>query len=218
MRLRMKKLILYIGNKNYSSWSFRGWAALKLSGVDCNEIITPLYTLQSTQEISKFSPTGKVPCLQHGDLIVWDTIAIIEYLNEIFPNIGLYPKNQTLRSIARSCIAEIHSGFLSLRSECPMNIKRNKFNNISKEASNDLKRIYEIFDYCKNHSSSNSFLLGDFGAIDIFLTPIISRIVSYDMDQEKHSEYISEILNHKFFKEWEKEAKKETWIIEHAEI
>lgn len=205
----MKKFVLYIGDKNYSSWSFRVWAVLKLIGIEFNEIKIALYKPESSKELAKFSPSGKVPCLHHGDIVVWDTIAIIEYLNELFPKAGLYPEDRASRSIARSCMAEMHSGFLNLRSECPMNIKRNEFKSVSEVAANDLKRVYEIFDYCKGRSGSDTFLLGDFGAIDIFFTPIISRIMSYGLDRGKYDDYIHRVLNHKFFKEWSEEAVKE---------
>jgi glutathione S-transferase len=109
----------------------------------------------------------------------------------------------------------MHSGFFNIRSECSMNIKRKKMKSVSEEVSNDLKRIYKIFDYCKKHSNGK-FLLGDFGAIDIFFTPVISRIVSYGLDRGEHDDYINSVLNHKFFKEWEIEAVKETLIIDHS--
>jgi glutathione S-transferase len=93
----MNRLILYIGNKNYSSWSFRGWAILKMTGVDFDEVKISLYNSESSKELLKFSPSGKVPCLHHGDVVVWDSISIVEYLNEIFPDVGFYPKDAVLR-------------------------------------------------------------------------------------------------------------------------
>jgi glutathione S-transferase len=210
----MSNLTLYIGNKNYSSWSMRAWMALKFANIDFKEEKIELFS----DEVSKISPSGKVPCLYDDKLKIWDTVAIIEYLNEKFPKKNFYPEDSALRSTARSCIAEMHSGFLNLRSECPMNIKRNKAKNISADAKNDLNRIYQIWDFCKELSGSNKFLLGEFSVIDAFFAPIISRIISYRLKQYKYEEYINKIFNHKYFQEWQNDAIKETSIIKCLEV
>lgn len=155
----MNNLTLYIGNKNYSSWSMRGWLLLKLAQADFKEVKFQLFTDVYSQEILKYSPSGKVPCLHDGDLMIWDTVAITEYLYEKFTDSKIYPADTFLRSIARSCIAEMHSGFIDLQSECPMNIKRIKAKNISQNASQDLKRIYQIWDFCKKASDNKQYLL-----------------------------------------------------------
>jgi glutathione S-transferase len=214
----MNNLTLYIGNKNYSSWSMRGWLLLKLAQADFKEVKFQLFTDVYSQEILKYSPSGKVPCLHDGDLMIWDTVAITEYLYEKFTDSKIYPADTFLRSIARSCIAEMHSGFIDLRSECPMNIKRIKAKNISQNASQDLKRIYQIWDFCKKVSGNKQYLLGDFGAIDAFFAPIVSRILSYGLEHSNHEDYIDAISNHAFFKEWRDEAIKETSVINDVEL
>lgn len=214
----MNSLTLYIGNKNYSSWSMRAWLLMKLVEVDFKEGKFELFTDAYYQEIVRYSPSGKVPCLHDGDLMVWDTMAIMEYLYEKFPNSSIYPTDTYLRSVARSCIAEMHSGFMNLRSECPLNIRRNKTKNISRNASNDLMRIYQIWDYCKRISGNNKYLLGDFGGIDVFFAPIVSRIISYGLEYANHEEYLNYISNHKYFKEWRDAATKETSIIDFVDV
>lgn len=214
LRIIMNNLTLYIGNKNYSSWSMRAWLVLKLANIDFKEIKIELFS----NEVLKISPSGKVPCLHDGKLKIWDTVAIIEYLNEKFPTQNLYPKEISLRNIARSCIAEMHSSFMSLRSECPMNIKKNVSKNISKNAEDDLNRIYEIWDFCIEASGSNEYLMGNFSAVDAFFAPIVSRIISYGLKQYKHEKYIEKIFNHKYFQEWRNDAIKETSVIKCLEV
>lgn len=213
-----KVIILYIGNKNYSSWSLRAWLTLKLTHLPFEEVQIPLYTDSSKIELLKVSPSGKVPCLHDGNIIVWDTLAIVEYLHEKFPEKILYPLDPLLRSIARSSIAEMHSSFFDLRTECPMNIRRNQQKNISQNTLEDLKRIFSIWDHCKKMSGNKNFLLGNFSIVDAFFAPIVSRIVSYKLPQNNHEEYIETIFNHEYFQEWKKDAMKEKWIISSAEV
>jgi len=139
-------LTLVIGNKNYSSWSFRPWIALRMAGVPFEEVVIPLYEPGSKERILSFSPAGKVPVLVDGDLRVWESLAIIDYLAERFPQAELWPKDPAARAHARAIAAEMHAGFAPLRRHCPMNMWRSvKVREVPPEVAADVKRIEAIF-------------------------------------------------------------------------
>ena len=119
----MADFTIYLGNKNYSSWSLRPWLVLKQTGVAFDEIVIPLYEPTSKATIMKYSPSGTVPALRHGELVVWDSLAICEYLAESFPTFQLWPRDPDARAVARSVCAELHSGFKALRAHLPMNVR-----------------------------------------------------------------------------------------------
>ena len=120
----MASLTLVIGNKNYSSWSLRPWLFMKHQGVNFSEILIPLDTPTTRETIDQYGPSGRVPVLRKGELAIWDSLAIVEYLAERFPEKGLWPRDPGLRGHARSISAEMHSGFAALRNECGMNLHR----------------------------------------------------------------------------------------------
>ena len=211
----MESFILYTGNKNYSSWSLRLWLGMKFLGFDFEEVIIPLYVEGQKERSFKVSPSGKVPCLHHNGFMIWDSLAILEYINELVPEKNFLPKDSRSKALARSVIAEMHSGFLNLRKECPMNMRRRVKKELSSDALEDLVRIYELWDYCKKYTNYCNFLFGDeFNMVDAFYAPIVSRIISYDLLRGNHSEYIERIANLDIYKLWEKEAIKESWVIE----
>ena len=115
-------LTLIIGNKNYSSWSLRPWIAMKAAGIAFDEIVIPLYEPGSREQILKYSPAGKVPILIDGDAAIWETLAILEYLAEKFPQAHLWPAEARARGQARAVASEMHAGFQALRRNCPMNL------------------------------------------------------------------------------------------------
>ncbi len=117
---------LYIGNKNYSSWSLRPWIAMTAMDIDFDEVLVPFDDAGGNPKFREFSPTGKVPTLVDGDLTIWESLAILEYLHDRYPEKGFWPKDQKARAIARSVANEMHGGFGGLRSECPMNMRRNR--------------------------------------------------------------------------------------------
>ena len=141
----MGKLTLVIGNKNYSSWSLRAWLALKQTGEDFQEIRLPLHTSEFEREIVKYSPSGKVPCLIDGDIRIWESLAICEYLTERFPKANLWPKDSKARAFARSISNEMHAGFTALRKNCPMNIREQIKKEISTDVQVDIDRIIGIW-------------------------------------------------------------------------
>src|SRR5579872_1270190 len=144
-------LKLVVGNKNYSSWSMRAWLALRAGNIAFDEIFIPLYTGEADKKrILSFTHSGKVPALIDGDVTVWDSLAIIEYVAERFPQTRLWPENPARRAHARSISAEMHSGFAALRNECGMNLHRQvRATVLSSEARADISRIQEIWTECR---------------------------------------------------------------------
>ena len=178
-------LKLVIGNKNYSSWSMRPWLALRASNIAFEEIFIPLYTGAADKErILSFTRSGKVPCLIDGDIAVWDSLAIIEYVAERFPQAKLWPEDRAARAHARSISAEMHSGFLPLRNECGMNLHRpvSAFA-LSDDARANIARIDQIWSECRaRYGKSGPFLFGAFGAADAMFAPVVHRFRTYAVD------------------------------------
>lgn len=197
------KITLAIGDKNYSSWSLRPWLVMRQAKVQFEEVIFPLQE-NSLQDLSISS--NKVPVLYHEHNVIWDSLSICEYINELFPQSFLWPQNADLRALARSVCAEMHSSFLNLRKECKMDMKRSEFKALSKEAERDIKRIYELWLYCKNKSGSKEYLFGHFTIADAFFAPVVSRIISYQIPMEGNEDYIHLISNNRFYKEWKEEG------------
>ena len=206
-------MIIYIGNKNYSSWSMRAYLAMKHSGLDFEEVVVPLYLPETKDLLEGKSPTQKVPALHHNGNIVWDSLAICEYINELAPNANLWPQDAKFRAVARSICSEMHSSFFALRNECSMNMKRNKYKELSPQALEDIKRIGEIWSYCRKISGSTKYLFQEFTIADAFFAPIVSRIVSYQINIEEHNDYIKTICDNEFYQEWYNEALNEKWIL-----
>ncbi len=147
----MTAFTLYLGNKNYSSWSLRGWLAAKLSGIAFDEILIPLYRPESQSRILAVSPAGRVPVLRHGDVTVWDSLAIGEYLAELVPQKRLWPDDRHMRAEARAVAAEMHSGFASLRAQLPMNMRRDRPPpRIDAGAEADIARIQAMWSRCRS--------------------------------------------------------------------
>src|SRR6202140_3918463 len=159
-------LKLVIGNKNYSSWSMRPWLALRVSGIAFEEIFIPLYTGEADkQRILDFTRSGKVPTLIDGDVTIWDSLSIIEYVAERFPQARLWPEDRAWRAHARSIAAEMHSGFTALRNECGMNLHRPVGAiALSAAARANIARIQQIWIECRERfAASGPFLFGAFG-------------------------------------------------------
>jgi glutathione S-transferase len=176
----MVSLTLIIGNKNYSSWSLRPWLALKQAQLDFEEIYIPLYTSQSRQEILQYSQAGKVPVLHHGDVKVWESLAICEYIAEQFEP-SLWPQDITKRAIARSISHEMHAGFQNLREHMPMNCRaRLPGKGMSAEVQVDIDRVTEIWRNCRqNYGENGDFLFGTFTIADAMYAPVVLRFLTY---------------------------------------
>ena len=175
----MADFTIYIGNKNYSSWSLRGWLMLKHTGADFAEELTPLDEANTRTNILRHSPSGKVPALRHGDFVVWESLAIGEYLAELFPKAQFWPKGASARAVARAASLEMHAGFAALRSHLPMNIRSNFPNRgVTPEVQADINRIVALWLDCrKRFGQGGDFLFGAFGIADADLAMMLMRLI-----------------------------------------
>ncbi|WP_037545862.1 glutathione S-transferase family protein [Stappia stellulata] len=212
---------LIVGNKNYSSWSLRAWLALALTGTSFEEELLPLDTPEFYDRIEGLSPAGRVPVLIDGDVTVWDTLSIIEYLAERFPDAGLWPAAPHARAHARSICAEFHSGFPALRGHFPMNLRRTPAPHPQDpEAGRDIARIREIWTTCRSKAGdSGPFLFGAFSAADCFFAPVVTRFLTYTLEMgETERAYAEAVMAHPLMQAWCAEAAKETAIVDADEV
>jgi glutathione S-transferase len=214
-------LKLVIGNKNYSSWSMRPWLAMRAGGIAFEEIFIPLYTDQADKDrILRFSRAGKVPALIDGDITVWDSLAIIEYLAERFPEAKLWPADRAARAHARSISAEMHSGFMALRNECGMNLHRPVGAvKLSADAEANVARVQEIWTDCRaRHGGDGPFLFGTFTAVDAMYAPVVHRFRTYAIKVSAVVQaYMEAMMALPAFAEWTKAGLAETLVIEKFE-
>jgi glutathione S-transferase len=175
-------LKLVIGDRNYSSWSLRPWLVLKQAGLPFEEIYIRLRDTHTKVEIFKYSPSGKVPCLLDGDTVVWDSLAICEYLAEISP--ALWPSTRAARAEARAISAEMHSGFGAMRHSMPMEIHASKpYDGRTAQVDADIARIVEIWENCrKRFATTGPFLFGTFTVADAMFAPIVWRFLTYAVE------------------------------------
>lgn len=207
----MSQITLVIGNKNYSSWSLRAWLALKQTGESFKEVRLSLHTPEFEREIVKYSPSGKVPCLIDGDIRVWESLAIGEYLAEKFPKANLWPKDPKARAFARSVSNEMHAGFMALRKNLPMNIREQISKEIPIDVQSDIDRITGIWREARNQfGTSGPFLFGHFTVADSMYAPVATRFATYNVKVDPISQkYMDAILNLPAMKEWSAAAQKE---------
>ena len=214
-------LTLVIGNKNYSSWSMRPWLALRATGIAFEEVSIPLYTgAADKQRILNFSHSGKVPVLIEGDVTIWDSLAIIEYAAERFPEARLWPEDRAQRAYARSISAEMHSGFMALRNECGMNLHRPVgAMALSADARANIARIQEIWIEChERYSKFGPFLFGAFGGADAMFAPVVHRFRTYAIDVAPEvRDYMNAMMSQPAFAEWTRAGLAETIVIEKLE-
>jgi glutathione S-transferase len=182
----MSSLTLIIGNKNYSSWSMRPWLLLRQAGIPFDEVRIPLYVPGSEIDLAKWSPSGKVPALHDGEIRVWDSLAICEYLAERFPEHNLWPVDAAARAVARSVSAEMHAGFGALREHMSMNIRaRYPGQGRTPDCLADIERILAIWTDCRaRFGSSGDFLFGRFGIADAMFAPVVLRFETYGVALE----------------------------------
>ena len=215
-------LTLVIGNKNYSSWSMRPWMALKGTEITFDEIVIPLYTGDADrQRILDVTRSGKVPALVDGDITVWDSLAIIEYAAERFPEARLWPQDVVARAHARSISAEMHSGFMALRNECGMNIHRPiRSKPLSDDARANIARIQQIWTECRaRYGGQGPYLFGGFSGADAMYAPVVHRFRTYAIDVTPPvRDYMDTMQANAAFREWSDAALAETLLIERFEI
>lgn len=214
----MDDLILYIGNKNYSSWSFRPWIALEGCGVPFEERLIPFDFPAGNPRFHEISPTGRVPILYHGDVRVWESLAIIEYAAELFPEAGLWPADRADRAVARSVSMEMLSGFRALRSACPMNMRREiRPIELPKGVMDDVARIEAIWAQLLERSGG-PFLFGAFSAADAMFAPVVNRFEIYNLvGNEQTLCYMKAMKGHPAWEKWREAALAEPWIVDEDE-
>jgi glutathione S-transferase len=214
-------LKLVIGNKNYSSWSMRPWLALRANHIPFDEVFIPLYTGEADkQRILSFTHSGKVPALIDGDVTIWDSLAIIEYLAERFPGVQMWPEDRARRAHARSISAEMHSGFAALRNECGMNLHRPVGAiALSHDARADIARVQQIWSECRErYGKAGPFLFGSFGGADAMFAPVVHRLRIYAVEVAPEvRDYMNAMMALPAFQEWTLAGLAETLLIEKFE-
>jgi glutathione S-transferase len=214
-------LKLVIGNKNYSSWSMRPWLALRANDIAFEEIFIPLYTGDAgKQRILSFTRSGKVPALIDGDVTVWDSLAIIEYVAERFPEMRLWPEDRAARAHARSISAEMHSGFLPLRNECGMNLHRPAGAiALSADARANIARVQQIWIECRErYGKLGPFLFGSFSGADAMYAPVVHRFLTYAIEVAPEARHFMDaMMSLPAFQEWTRAGLAETIVIDRFE-
>jgi glutathione S-transferase len=217
----MADFTIYIANKNYSSWSLRAWLMLKHTGAAFEEEVIPLDEATTRANILRHSPSGKLPALRHGDEVVWESLAIGEYLAELFPKAQLWPKSAKARAVARAVSHEMHSGFAALRSHLPMNL-RSSFPNrgVTPEAQADINRVAAAWRDCrKRFGEGGDFLFGHFTIADAMYAPVVSRFRTYKIGLEEEAQrYADLVWAMPAMQEWAAAARNEPMIIERFEF
>lgn len=171
---------LYVGNRNYSSWSIRASLLVRQSGLECDELVIPLDLPESKARIAAVSPSGRVPVLYAEGAVVWDSLAIAEFLHEQRPSAGLWPRDVGARALARSVSAEMHSGFGALRSQMPMDMRGRHSVPRTTELEQDIARIDALWTTCRTvHGRGGGFLFGSWSAADAMYAPVVSRFRTY---------------------------------------
>jgi glutathione S-transferase len=214
-------LELVVANKNYSSWSLRPWIMMTMAGIPFNETVIALDRQDTKARIAKHSGAGRLPILHHGKITVWESLAIIEYLAELFPDRGIWPKGKAARAAARSVANEMHAGFSALRGACPMNLRRpRKPVALSDAVKRDIQRIDRIWSDCRGtYGKGGPFLFGRFCAADAMYAPVATRFDTYALPcGEASRRYIAAVMATPAFKEWKEAALKETWTIAADEV
>jgi len=214
-------LRLIIGNKNYSSWSLRPWIAMKAAGIAFEETVISLEASDFKAQIIALSGAGKVPVLLDGDIRVWESLAILEYLAEKFPNAGLWPAQEPARAHARAVAAEMHAGFLPLRRHLPMNVRRPvKSRPLDDGAKGDVARIETIWNECRaQFGASGPFLYGRFSAADAMYAPVVWRFHTYAVGVSAATRtYMDAVLALPASREWHEAGRGEPWVLEHDEV
>lgn len=211
---------LVIANKCYSSWSLRPWLLMKQLGIAFDEITIPLDLADTKARVLKHSPAGKVPILIDGDVTVWETIAIMEYVGEAY-GAPVWPEDRKARAMARSISAEMHSSFSALRSACPMNLgKKFAQRDRGEDVVRDVARFSEIVRQARERfGAGGPFLFGAFSAADAMYAPLVTRLDTYSIALDVTTRaYVDAILSLPSFQDWRSAAMKEDWIVEADEI
>jgi len=217
----MAEFTIYIGNKNYSSWSLRPWLALRHTGAAFEEVMITLDQPDSAVNLRRRSPSGRVPVLQHGALAIWESLAICEYLAEQFPAARLWPEEREVRAQARAVSNEMHAGFAALRDNLPMDINRRwPLGNRLAKAGPDVERVTAIWRECRARFGSRSangagdFLFGGFTIADAMFAPVTTRFVTYSVPLDPVcGAYVAAMQRWQAMQDWAAAGKAEPWVI-----
>ncbi len=215
----MAPLTLVIGNKNYSSWSLRAWLFMKHAGAAFTEVVVPLDTADTHEAMLRVSPSGRVPALHSGELTVWDSLAICEYVAELTGR-G-WPRSPEARAVARSVSAEMHSGFPNLRALWPMNARaRNRRTALLPALEADIERIDEIWNDCRRRfGSGGPWLFGEYTVADAMYAPVVLRFNTYGARVSQTARwYMASVLEDGALQEWVQAAQRETWTVSADEV
>jgi glutathione S-transferase len=212
---------LYVANKLYSSWSLRPWILMTALDVPFEETVIPMYFPDSKGRMLDVSPTGKMPCLVDGDVAIWESLAIMEYLHERFPDKGVWPSDVKARAHARAAANEMHAGFQALRSSCPMNLgKRFAPRDLGSDVADNVRRLEGLWsDARRRFGAGGDFLYGSFSAADAMFAPVVTRLDTYQVPVTSETRrYMDRVLTHPAFVKWRDAALKEPWTINHYEV
>lgn len=216
-------LRLIIGNRAYSSWSMRGWLACRQSGEPFEELVVPMFNAEweRRREGDEFAPSlGKVPILWDGECVVWDSLAIIEFLADRVGRGKFWPEDAGARGMARSMAAEMHSSFANLRRELPMNVRKSyPPKALSPEVKSEINRVLQLWAQARaRHGSGGDFLFGRWCAADIMFAPVVTRFITYGVPVPPFAGlYMKAVLSHPDVAEWIDKAQDEPWVIEQYE-
>jgi glutathione S-transferase len=216
-------LKLIIGNRAYSSWSMRGWLAVKQSGEPFEELVVPMFDAEweKRREGDEFAPSlGKVPILWDGDVVVWDSMAIIEFLADRYGPALYWPEDEGARAVARSMAAEMHSGFSNLRRELPMNVRKSySAKEVSEPVREEIDRVLQLWAQARARwGGTGKFLFGEWCAADMMYAPVVTRFITYGIKVPNFAgAYMKCVLSHPHVAEWIDKAQDEPWVIEQYE-
>jgi glutathione S-transferase len=219
----MARYRLVIGNKNYSSWSLRPWIAMRQFGLDFEETVIQLDQPSTARRIGRHSRAGRVPVLHDGNITVWETLAILEYLAEANPKKALWPRKRAARAMARAAANEMHAGFAALRNALPVNLRRARRPPripIGPDVRADIARIEQLWRDCRKACRKGGpFLFGRFSIADAMYAPVVTRFDTYAIDVGRETRvYMDAVLATKAFMAWKQSAQQETWFIQADEI
>lgn len=214
----MTDLLLYVGNKRYSSWSLRPYLALAHTGAPFRTEVITLDQPGTKSHILAVNPAGRVPALRHGDLLVHDSLAICEYVNELFPEARLWPADRAARARARAITAEMHSSFVALRSNMGMDILGSRPGvGHTPEALADAARIMDIWREARARASGGPFLFGAFTIADAFYAPVTTRFITYAVPLDATCQaYVDAIAALPSFQAWRDDATREAPLPNHT--
>jgi glutathione S-transferase len=212
---------LIIGNKTYSGWSMRPWLALRHAGVEFRETRVPLYIQGYKEKVLQHSPSGKVPALKHGAVTLWDSLAICEYLAEVFPAAGLWPRESAERAMARSVSAEMHSGFTGIRNALPFNCRaQGRHVAFTAPVDAEIGRVQALWRNCRQqHTQTGPWLFGAFTNADAMFIPMALRFATYGIKLGAVEQaYFDTVLAHPPVQEWIAAARQESEVMEDVEV